>query len=139
MYDFKCLTKGIHFYDFIYTETFFDDIKSKKKTFVGVEKNKKEFESKLMNKWIGGNKSNKQLSQIENIVKFCKSQKEVIRFYNDYFKMIHKTAYDSKHGKGLKILANAKSTWLSNSRYIWKLTKWNSSNHILFVLRNKNY
>ena len=92
-----------------------------------------------MNKWIGGNKSNKQLSQIENIVKFCKSQKEVIRFYNDYFKMIHKTAYDSKHGKGLKIIANAKSTWLSNSRYIWKLTKWNSSNHILFVLRNKNY
>ena len=139
MYDFKCPTKGIHFYDFIYTETCFDDIKYKKKTFVGVEKNKKEFESKLMNKWIGGNKSNKQLSQIENIVKFCKSQKEVIRFYNDYFKMIHKTAYDLKHGKGRKIITNAKSTWLSNSRYIWKLTKWNSSNHILFVLRNKNY
>ena len=24
--------------------------------------------------------------------------------YNNYFKMIHKAAYDSKHGKGLKIL-----------------------------------
>ena len=50
------------------------------------------------------NKSNKQLSEIENITNFEKSQEEVINFYNDYFKMLHKAAYDSKHGKGLKIL-----------------------------------
>ena len=28
----------------------------------------------------------------------------VIKFYNDYFKMVHKAAYDAKHGKRCKIL-----------------------------------
>ena len=27
----------------------------------------------------------------------------VIKFCNDYFKMVHKASYNSKHGKGLKI------------------------------------
>ena len=56
---------------------------------------------KLSSVRIGGNKSNKQLSEIENITKFYKLR-EVIKFYNDYFKMGHKAAYenmekDSKH------------------------------------------
>ena len=42
-----------------------------------------------------GNKSNKQLSEIENTTKFQKSQDEVMK-YKDYFKMVHKVAYDSK-------------------------------------------
>ena len=46
-----------------------------------------------------GNKSNKQLSEIENITNFYKSEAEVIKFCNDYFKMVHKAAYDWKHGK----------------------------------------
>ena len=57
------------------------------------------FESKLSSVRIGGNKSNKQLSEIEHITTFYKSGEEVIKFYNDYFKMVHKTAYDSKHEK----------------------------------------
>ena len=37
-------------------------------------------------------------------MKFYKSQEEVIKFYKDYFKMVYKAAYDSKHIKGPKIL-----------------------------------
>ena len=37
-------------------------------------------------------------------MKFYKSQEEAIKFYNDYFKMAHKTAYDSKYKKGLIIV-----------------------------------
>ena len=43
---------------------------------------------------MGGNKSNKQLSEIKNITNFYKSREEIIRFYNYYFKMLHKAAYD---------------------------------------------
>ena len=57
------------------------------------------FESKLNSVRIGGNKSNKQLGEIEHITTFYKSGEEVIKFYNDYFKIVHKTAYDSKHEK----------------------------------------
>ena len=63
-----------------------------------------EFQLKLSSLTMRDNKSNKQLSEIENITNFEKWQEEVINFYNDYFKMLHKAAYDSKHGKGLKIL-----------------------------------
>ena len=69
------------------------------------EKNKREFESKLSSARLGGNKSNKQLSEIEIITKIYKLPKEVIKFYNHYFKMVLKAAYDSKHGIGLKILS----------------------------------
>ena len=27
-----------------------------------------------------------------------------MKFYNDFFKMVHKSAYDAKHAKGLKIV-----------------------------------
>ena len=37
-------------------------------------------------------------------MKFSKSREKVIKFYNDYFKMVPKAAYDPKHGKGPKIL-----------------------------------
>ena len=51
---------------------------------------------------MGGNKSNKQLSETENITKFYKSWQKVIKFYNDFLKIIHKATYDSKHGKDSK-------------------------------------
>ena len=35
---------------------------------------------------------------------FYKSREDLINFYNDFFKMLHKAMYDSKHEKGLKIL-----------------------------------
>ena len=54
---------------------------------------------------MGGNKSNKQLSEIKNIRNFYKSREEIIKFYNHYFKMVHKAAYDWKFGKSLKILS----------------------------------
>ena len=63
-----------------------------------------EFQLKVSSVKLGGNKSNKQLSEIENNTNFSKSREDVIKFSNDYFKMVHKAAYDSKYGKGLKIL-----------------------------------
>ena len=63
-----------------------------------------EFQSKLSSVRMGGNKSNKLLSEIENITNFYKSREEVIKFYNDYFKVVHKAAYGSKHGKAFKVL-----------------------------------
>ena len=37
-------------------------------------------------------------------MQFSKLREEVTKFYNDYFKMVHKAAYNSKHGDELKIL-----------------------------------
>ena len=37
-------------------------------------------------------------------MKIYKSQEHVIKFSNDYFKMVYEAAYDADHGKGLKIL-----------------------------------
>ena len=60
-----------------------------------------EFQSKLSIARMRGNKLKKQLSEIEDITNFYKSWEEVIKFYNDYFKMVQKATNDSKHGKGL--------------------------------------
>ena len=73
--------------------------------FENVEKNQSEFELKLSSVRIGVNKSNKQLSEIENITKFYKSREQIIKFHNDYFQVIHKATYISKYRKGLKILS----------------------------------
>ena len=66
--------------------------------FENVEKNQMELESKLSIVRVGGNKSDKQLSEMENITKFERWLKEVIKFHNDYFKTVHKVAYNAKHG-----------------------------------------
>ena len=58
-----------------------------------------EFEFKLSSARDGGNKSEKQLSEIENTMKFYQSLEKVLKFYNDYFKIIHKTAYAVKLGQ----------------------------------------
>ena len=65
-----------------------------------------EFKSKLCSVRAVGEKSDEQLSTIENITKFCNSREEILNFYNDYFKMVHKATYDIKNGKGLKILTS---------------------------------
>ena len=101
IYHFMGHSKYIDFNDFIDTGTVFDDLKSKKIRFEDVEKTQTEFKSKLISALVGGNKS----GEIENITKFYKSWEEVIKSYNDYFKMVHKSAYDSIHRKGLKILS----------------------------------
>ena len=62
------------------------------------------FRLKLSSINIGRNKSDEQLSEIKNIMKFYNVQKEVIKFCSNYFKTVHKAAYNSKHGKGLKKL-----------------------------------
>ena len=69
-----------------------------------VEKIQIEFESKFSSVTIGGNKLDKQLCEIENITKFYKLPEEVIKFYNDYSKMVNKAPFDAKYGKELKIL-----------------------------------
>ena len=52
-----------------------------------------EFESKLSSVRVVGNKSDKQLSKIENFTKVTREGN------NDYFKMIHKAAYDANFMK----------------------------------------
>ena len=116
MYHFKGPTKDIDFTDFIDAATLFDDIKSEKIRFQDEDKTQRKFEFELGSVKIGSNKSNKQLSEIENITKFYKSREEFINFYNDYFKMAHKAAYDSKHCKGLKILTPKQMLRTSKSR-----------------------
>ena len=41
---------------------------------------------------------------MQNITKFQKSREDVIKFHNEYFKVVHIAAYDLKDKKGLKIL-----------------------------------
>ena len=69
IYHFKGPTKDIDFNDFIDVETFFDNAKSRKIKFEDVEINQREFELKLSIVEIGGNKSNKQLCEILQIVR----------------------------------------------------------------------
>ena len=76
-----CPVKGIDFNYFIDTETYFDDMKSKKIRFENIEKNQRKFALKLSTVGIGSNKLNQQLSEIENITKLYKLWEEAIRFY----------------------------------------------------------
>ena len=85
-------------------QNLFVDINSKKIRYEDAEKNQMEFELKLSSVRVVGNKSDKQLSEIENTTKIDNSRKEDIKFYKDYSKMVRKAAYRVKHGKGLKIL-----------------------------------
>ena len=85
---FKGPPKNIDFNDFTDAITLIDDIKSKKIRFEDVEKNQMEFE--LSSVRIGRDKSDKQLREIENITNFYKSREQVIKFYNDYLKMVNK-------------------------------------------------
>ena len=87
---FKGPPKDIDFNDFTDAITLIDDIKSKKIRFEDAEKNQMEFELKLSSVRIGGDKSDKQLREIENITNFYKSREQVIKFYNDYLKMVNK-------------------------------------------------
>ena len=103
IYHFKGLTKDIEFDDLINAET--HQIKTKEIRFEDAEKIQMEFELKLSSVKIGGTKSGKELSEIEDITKFYISPETFIKFYNDYFvHKIHKAASDWKLGKGLKIL-----------------------------------
>ena len=84
VYHFKDLTKGIDFNHFIDVHSSpFDDINSKNIRFKDVERNEMEFKLKLSTLRIGCNKSDKQLSEIENITKVYELQEEVIKIYND--------------------------------------------------------
>ena len=78
IYHFNDSTKGIDHNYLVHTETLFDDINSKEIRFEDIEKNQMEFESKYTGAIIGDNKSDKQVSKIENILNFCKLQEEVI-------------------------------------------------------------
>ena len=61
-----------------------------------------EFKSKSISTKIGGNKSNDQSSEKANITKFYNTRKEIIKFYVDCFKMIHKAPYNANRKKVLK-------------------------------------
>ena len=53
---------------------------------------------------IGGRKSDKTNSEIKNIVNLYDTQEEAIKFYKDFFTMMHNARYDATHRKGLKML-----------------------------------
>ena len=78
IYHFNDSTKSVDHNYLVHTETLFDDINSKEIRFEDIEKNQMEFESKYTGAIIGDNKSDKQVSKIENILNFCKLQEEVI-------------------------------------------------------------
>ena len=101
---FKVSTKEIDLNDFIDAETL-DDIKSKTIRFRDIGKNQMKLKLKSSSIKTEGQKSYKQLTTIDNIIKnFCKSREEFIQFCNDYFKMVHKATYYAKHWKEHKIL-----------------------------------
>ena len=69
VYHFKVHTKNKDFSNSTDAETLFGDIKSKRISFEDVEKNQRELESNISSVKIGGNKSDKQLSQKTNYYK----------------------------------------------------------------------
>ena len=105
------------------------------------------FQSKWSSVRIGNNKSHKELSETENIKKFYKLREKVIKFYDEYFRMVHKAPYDSEHGKGLKMLTPKQMLQRSPialahvkaGKIAEILKKWNQINHIFFVSRKRSY
>ena len=77
--------KNVDFNNFIDAATLFDQIQSKRKKNQLIQKKKLlESESKVNNVKIGGKRSDKQRSEIENISNLYAAYKEVIKFYEDY-------------------------------------------------------
>ena len=62
-----------------------------------------DFESNLSSINIGGKKSKKQKSKIENITNFYDTREKVIKFYKDYPTMMHIARYGATHGREHKI------------------------------------
>ena len=77
VHQFKGPTKNINCNDFIDADTLFNYIKCKKIRLEDVENNQVKFEYKLSNARAEGNKSGKELSEIENITRFYKSREKI--------------------------------------------------------------
>ena len=52
----------------------------------------------------GKKKSEEQKSAMKNINTLYKWRKKVIKFFNDYSKILFEAKHKTKHGKGLKVL-----------------------------------
>ena len=77
--------------------------------------------SELSSAKVRRNKSDKHPSEMKNFTKCYKSREKIIKFHNDYFKMVHKPAYDVKHRNGLKTLTSKqmlKRLPIANCQYL---------------------
>ena len=63
---------------------------------------------------------------------------EVIKFYNDYFKIVNKAAYNAKHGEGLKILT-IKQILQRLSIALAQVKAGNTSENVLNEIRQIRY
>ena len=84
----------------------YNDIKNGRVSLQKEEKIQGEFRLEL-NEILKGNlnyKSEDQISAIKNIKKLFNGREKVIKFYNDYTRMVSEAKYKSIHGEGLETL-----------------------------------
>ena len=99
---YKGPTANVSLNNFIDAAILFDEIKSSRIELEDEKRNPMDFESKLSNIRIGGKKSDKQDSPINNITNLYNAKDYVIKFFEDCSTMMHNARYDATHGKGLK-------------------------------------
>ena len=98
------------------------------------EKDQTEFKSEIVRgNWK--NKSEKQISAIENIKNLHKSREKVIKLFNDYSKIASKAKYKSIYGERLRILTPKQMLQRLEHLFI----KWNQTNCLFSVSIKRNY
>ena len=100
--------------------------------------NGKEFFSK--NIQSGEMKLEEAKNDIKNIKLLYKSREAVIQLFNDYSSIASEAKYKVKHRDGLKILTPKQMLQrlpIALSQ-VNKLTNWNKTNYIFFVLGKRN-
>ena len=85
--------------------SFFRSIKEGYITLEKAEEEQKELKSNIIEIIVGNNKSEDQKSIIQIIKVLYKSREKVIKFFDDYFRIVSETKHKTKYGEGLKILS----------------------------------
>ena len=83
---------------------FYKNIKQGYITLEKPEEKQKEFKSEINKIVIGSKKSEDQKNAIKNIKKLYGSREKVIKFFDDYSRIVSKAKYKTKYEEGLKIL-----------------------------------
>ena len=96
----------INFINFRGPMYIYNEIQNGNKSIEKIEKDQKQFKSKLNKITIRNpkNKSNDQLDTIKNNKNLYNSRGKAIKLYNDYTKNMSEAIYKTKHGTWLQIL-----------------------------------
>ena len=104
VYYFKGKSRPENFIGFKDSLAFYKNIKDGYTTLEKAEKKQKTFKLDINEMIKGGEQSEEQNSAMKNIKTLYESREKVIKFFNDYYKIVSEAKHKTKYGEGLKIL-----------------------------------